>query len=98
MYGKVVVVRSPPIEGHFYEVLCLPVIALFLLALILVLRLAPAHGQAAPGVVISQIYGAGGNTGATYKNDFIELFNASSSPVTLTDGRNSMPVPVAYWS
>jgi hypothetical protein len=29
-------------------------------------------------VVISQIYGGGGNAGATLKNDFIELFNRSS--------------------
>ena len=35
------------------------------------------------GVVISQVYGGGGNTGATYKNDFIELFNAGSSAVSL---------------
>ena len=26
-------------------------------------------------VVISQVYGGGGNAGATYTNDFIELFN-----------------------
>ena len=29
-------------------------------------------------VVISQVYGGGGNTGATYTNDFIELFNRGS--------------------
>ncbi|HAD06211.1 MAG TPA: endonuclease/exonuclease/phosphatase [Anaerolineaceae bacterium] len=34
-------------------------------------------------VVISQIYGGGGNSGALYKNDFIELFNRGSSPVSL---------------
>ena len=34
-------------------------------------------------VVISQVYGAGGNSGATYKNDFVELFNRGSSPVNL---------------
>ncbi|HCE67604.1 MAG: hypothetical protein A2X82_07465 [Geobacteraceae bacterium GWC2_55_20] len=38
---------------------------------------------ASPDVVISQVYGGGGNTGATYKNDFIELFNRGSSPVSL---------------
>jgi uncharacterized protein len=36
------------------------------------------------GVGISQIYGGGGNTGATYRNDFIELFNGSSNAVTVT--------------
>ena len=35
-------------------------------------------------VVISQIYGGGGNSGAVYTNDFIELFNASSSTVDLS--------------
>lgn len=35
------------------------------------------------GVVISQVYGGGGNTGAPYTHDFIELFNAGSAPVSL---------------
>ncbi|MEK8032722.1 ExeM/NucH family extracellular endonuclease [Ideonella sp. DXS29W] len=35
------------------------------------------------GVVVSQVYGGGGNSGATLKNDFVELFNAGSSPVSL---------------
>ncbi|MBK7601510.1 MAG: lamin tail domain-containing protein [Acidobacteria bacterium] len=39
--------------------------------------------QAQSGVVISQIYGAGGNSGAIYRNDFIELFNRGSSTVDL---------------
>ncbi len=34
-------------------------------------------------VVISQIYGGGGNTSATYKNDFVELHNVSSSAVSI---------------
>jgi predicted extracellular nuclease len=38
-----------------------------------------------PGnVVISQIYGGGGNTGATYRRDFIELYNRSAEPVDVT--------------
>jgi hypothetical protein len=35
-------------------------------------------------VVISQVYGGGGNSGATLKNDFIEIFNRSGSPVNIT--------------
>ena len=35
-------------------------------------------------VVISQIYGGGGNAGAPLRNDFIELFNRGSAPVDLT--------------
>lgn len=34
-------------------------------------------------VVISQIYGGGGNSGAHYKNDFIELYNPTSQPISL---------------
>jgi hypothetical protein len=33
------------------------------------------------GVVISQVYGGNGNT---YNRDYVELFNASSSPVNIT--------------
>ena len=34
-------------------------------------------------VVISQVYGGGGNTGATYTHDFIELFNRGSTTASL---------------
>jgi len=36
------------------------------------------------GIVISQIYGGGGNTGSTYKQDYIELFNRGNTPVDVT--------------
>lgn len=36
-----------------------------------------------PTVVISQIYGGGGNRGATYTHDFIELFNRGNEPISL---------------
>jgi uncharacterized protein len=39
---------------------------------------------ASTGVVISQVYTAGGNGGATYKNDFIELHNRGTTPVSLS--------------
>lgn len=42
-------------------------------------------------LVISQIYGGGGNSGSTYTNDFIELFNNSPAPVDL----NGMSVQYA---
>lgn len=35
-------------------------------------------------VVISQVYGGGGNTGAPFKNDFVELFNLGPTTVSLT--------------
>ena len=40
-----------------------------------------ATAAAAPQIVISQVYGGGGNTGAMYKNDFIELFNPGTVAV-----------------
>jgi RHS repeat-associated protein len=40
--------------------------------------------QPSSSLVISQVYGGGGNTGASYKNDFIELFNRGNTSVDLT--------------
>ncbi|MVM30648.1 hypothetical protein GO755_11455 [Spirosoma sp. HMF4905] len=46
-----------------------------------------SKGNLAPtvsaNIVISQVYGGGGNAGATYKNDFIELFNRGNTPVNI---------------
>jgi predicted extracellular nuclease len=42
----------------------------------------PAHAVSS-SIVISQVYGGGGNAGATLKNDFIELFNRGGAPVSL---------------
>src|SRR5581483_8060943 len=39
----------------------------------------------AGGVVISQIYGGGGGSNAPYNQDYIELFNQGSTPVTMTN-------------
>jgi endonuclease G, mitochondrial len=38
-----------------------------------------------PHVVISQLYGGGGNSGATYSADFVELYNPTSDPVSLEE-------------
>ncbi|URZ04254.1 DNA/RNA non-specific endonuclease [Clostridium felsineum] len=35
-------------------------------------------------LVISEIYGGGGNSGSSYKNDFIEIYNPTSSTVDLS--------------
>jgi predicted extracellular nuclease len=34
-------------------------------------------------LVISQVYGGGGNSGSTYKNDFIEIYNPGASAVNV---------------
>ena len=39
---------------------------------------------ASPDVVVSQVYGGGGNSGATYTNDFVELYNRGTEPVDLS--------------
>jgi hypothetical protein len=46
--------------------------------------LAPlAHG-ATSSVVVSQVFAGGGNAGATYTNDFVELFNRGGTALDLT--------------
>jgi hypothetical protein len=37
-----------------------------------------------PDVIISEVYGGGGNSGATYTHDFIELYNTTASPVDIS--------------
>jgi predicted extracellular nuclease len=36
-----------------------------------------------PNIVISQVYGGGGNGGATLRNDYVELFNRSTTSVSV---------------
>ncbi|HEY1488626.1 MAG TPA: lamin tail domain-containing protein, partial [Micromonosporaceae bacterium] len=55
-------------------------------ALLAALALSPTPAQAAsPDLDISQVYGGGGNSGATFTNDFVELFNPTSAPVDLSN-------------
>jgi DNA/RNA endonuclease YhcR with UshA esterase domain len=42
-----------------------------------------AHAVIADHVVISQVFGGGGNNGAPYKKDFIELYNPTDQTVSL---------------
>jgi 5'-nucleotidase len=45
----------------------------------------PAQAAVSPAapVLINEVYGGGGNSGATLKNDFVELVNVSAAPVNL---------------
>src|SRR5690606_22590116 len=48
--------------------------------------LVPTAAQAAPdgsGLVINEVYGGGGNSGAPFQNDFVELFNPTDEPIDL---------------
>ncbi|HEV2593413.1 MAG TPA: lamin tail domain-containing protein, partial [Gaiellaceae bacterium] len=56
---------------------------LILILFALLLVPAAAHGAGSPGIVISQVYAGGGNTGATYANDFVELLNTNATAVSL---------------
>jgi len=58
------------------------ILSLTLLGYYLVLP--PRAGGVSSGIVISQIYGGGGNSGAIYKNDFIELFNRGTTTINVT--------------
>lgn len=51
----------------------------------LTLLAAPAAVAVSPGLVISQVYGGGGNAGATYTNDYVELFNRGATPASTQD-------------
>ena len=44
---------------------------------------APARASTS-GLVVSQVYAGGGNSGASYTNDFVEIFNGGSSAADLT--------------
>ncbi|HEX7331577.1 MAG TPA: lamin tail domain-containing protein [Pyrinomonadaceae bacterium] len=40
--------------------------------------------ESSPSIVISQVFGGGGNSGAPFRNDFIEIFNRGNTSVNLT--------------
>jgi 5'-nucleotidase len=43
-----------------------------------------AHANTAgTGLVISEVYGAGGNSGATYDADYVELYNPTDAPISV---------------
>ncbi len=54
-----------------------------LLAAVLASLAASAYAEP-NNIVVSQVYGAGGNNGASYNRDFIELFNRSGEAVNLS--------------
>lgn len=49
------------------------------------LSLAAIGTQAHAQVVISEVYGGGGNTGSTFTNDFVELYNNGTTAFTFTN-------------
>jgi predicted extracellular nuclease len=60
---------------------------ILLLALLATLAVAAPASAASPDLVISEVYGAGGNNGSDYPSDYVELFNRGSAPASL-DGKS----------
>ncbi len=58
--------------------------ALALIASGLAVAAPAAAVDTASSVVITEVYGGGGNSGAPFNKDFVELFNRASSPVDVT--------------
>jgi len=57
--------------------------SLLILAGLLPAAVAPALAVVSPNLVISEVYGGGGNAGATHTHDYIELYNRGAAPATL---------------
>ena len=62
------------------------VLALLVLAALVAVGAFGATGAsgASPDVVVGQVYAGGGNTGAPFQNDFVELFNRGSAAVDVS--------------
>lgn len=58
--------------------------SVFTILALMMMALPMQSAQAvSPNIVISQVYGGGGNAGATLRNDFIELFNRGTTSVSV---------------
>ncbi len=70
-----------PINFMLRRLVC----ARFVLVLALLLVNGVVWGAPATNVVISQVYGAGGNSGAVLNADYVELFNPTGNTLTLNN-------------
>jgi hypothetical protein len=52
-------------------------------ALALLLAAASARGSGSGSIVVGEVFAAGGNSGAAYANDYVELFNRGASAVAV---------------
>ncbi len=59
-------------------------IGIFLMAAFVPLGSPQRVAAVSPDLVISQVYGGGGNSGATYTHDYVEIFNRGSSAASLS--------------
>lgn len=65
---------------------CLASLSIGAIGVAIAAPVAPASAAIphASGVVINELYGSGGSSGAAYSNDFVELYNPTASDVPLT--------------
>src|SRR6478752_9462236 len=66
------------------EPLMRPALLFLVACLVSSLTLACSALASSPSLVISEIYAAGGNAGALYVNDYVELFNRGGSTVDVS--------------
>jgi hypothetical protein len=59
------------------------VLLALLSALALPLAAASASGSGSESLVVAELYASGGNSGAAYASDYVELFNRGASPVAI---------------
>jgi hypothetical protein len=57
---------------------------LLVLAVLALCLVVPTASGASTGLVVSQVYAAGGNSGAVYQSDYVELLNTGSTTIDLT--------------
>jgi hypothetical protein len=71
---------SFPIGGSMKRIHLLVLLAVLALPLA---AAAPASGSGSGSIVVGEIYASGGNSGATYANDYVELFNRGGGSVAI---------------
>ncbi|MEP6635335.1 MAG: lamin tail domain-containing protein, partial [Acidobacteriota bacterium] len=75
--------KAVPVRRKFYAASSVVLLIVFAVAQHYISSLVPSAEALSSTVVISQVYGGGGNSGATFRNDFIELFNRGTTPQSL---------------
>jgi len=76
-----------PASSFLRSVVSRAIVAAAMIVSLVLPAAAPRAFADSPDIVISQVYGGGGNSGSVYFNDFVELFN-----------RGSVAVSVSGWS
>lgn len=61
------------------------VLCRLVLSILFIIMHGHLRAQITNHIVISEIYGGGGNSGSKYKHDYVELYNPTSSAVTMTN-------------